>query len=63
LVLNLYSKAIFQTKTNLYNILVEASSSARMPLGFSKASIKPWKNYGCFSCGPLQGVTPSSLIN
>ena len=36
---------------------------ATIPLGFDKTSTKTWKNNGCFSRGPLQGVTPPSLIS
>ena len=47
---------------NIYFIPMAAVRCARMPSDFDMVSIKTWKNNGCFSHGPLQGVIPTSLI-
>lgn len=53
---------INQSTNNWIFIPVNAMRFATMPLGFDKTS-KTWKNNGCFSCWPLQHMTPSYLIN
>ena len=60
-VLKLYLK-IYKEKTHRF-MLVNEISSTIIPSCIDKASIKTWKNNGFFSCGPLYGLTPSSLIN